>query len=181
MLSQMQAYMMASYVWSVERVSPALLPWGATCRISIIALTRSIVVHPVTSISKQRITSISTSAITIEDWQIKRDYEKFAMKKVNKDLVWIGVLYLLGLGSPTLDGQLPGQVQVCKGGFICLICGNSILRSYNMRRHMREIHDTSDEDYHCSICESYFINRKEAFSHISILHRDWEDWKMAAN
>ena len=32
--------------------------------------------------------NISTTAITIEDWQIEKGgYEKFAMKKVNKNLV----------------------------------------------------------------------------------------------
>ena len=86
-------------------------------------------------------------------------------------------LNIKGTNSP-LDELLSSQVEGLDGRFICLICGKNSSRSDSMRRHMREIHAVSDEEYHCSTCETSLKNRKEPYIHISTLHRDWEDWKI---
>ena len=84
--------------------------------------------------------------------------------------------YFLGLGDAPLEMELEGQVRVNDGVFICMICGISILRSFSMSRHMREIHLSFDEDYNCFPCKKYFKNRKDTYNHIRTFHKEWLDW-----
>ena len=71
---------------------------------------------------------------------------------------------------------MKSNVQVCDGGFICLICWKSIKNSYNMRRHMREIHVSSaiGVGYHCPPCDKYFSNQRNMKHHIDKHHVNWK-------
>ena len=78
-----------------------------------------------------------------------------------------------GLKPPTVDELMQSKVKSTANTFVCIICGKSNTRSDSMRRHMREIHLSSDEDYHCPPCNKYFKNRQNIYNHIRKYHKDW--------
>ena len=51
---------------------------------------------------------------------------------------------------------MDSQMQACINGFVCMICGKCMSRPDTMRRHMKDIHNSSDTDYHCPACNKYF-------------------------
>ena len=62
-----------------------------------------------------------------------------------------------------------------KGGYICLICEKRFSSDTgNMKRHMREIHLSSEDDYKCPPCNKYFKNRQNIYYHIRRCHKDWK-------
>ena len=69
---------------------------------------------------------------------------------------------------------MQSQVRACKDGFNCIICGQRISLLGNMKKHMRDIHLSSDGAYHCPPCDKDFKNRKGLRDHIRRRH-DWED------
>ena len=79
-----------------------------------------------------------------------------------------------GLQPPTVDELIQSKVKACDGGFVCMICGSRNRRSDSMRRHMREIHLSTDEDYHCPPCNKYFKNKTNIYTHIKSNHKDWK-------
>ena len=81
-------------------------------------------------------------------------------------------LNIKGTNSP-LDELLSSQVEALDGRYVCLICGKKSSRSDSIRRHMREIHLSSDQDYHCPPCNKYFKNRRNIYNHIKAHHRSW--------
>ena len=86
----------------------------------------------------------------------------------------IGYLFILGLQPLTVDDLMAGKVQACDSGFICMICGTSVKRSPHMRRHMREIHLSSGEDYYCPPCDMYFKNQQRIYKHVTKQHKGWK-------
>ena len=80
----------------------------------------------------------------------------------------------------TVDELMEHYVRACDGGSICLVCGKRLRASKrgvlasNMRRHMREIHLSSDEDYYCPPCAKYFKNKSSMRDHIRRKHSDWK-------
>ena len=81
---------------------------------------------------------------------------------------------LTGLHPPSVDDLMQSKVKACDGRFVCMICGKSNGRSDSMRRHMRDLHLSTDEDYHCPPCNKYFKNRQSIYSHIRSNHKDWK-------
>ena len=69
---------------------------------------------------------------------------------------------------------MKSNVQVCDGGFICLICWKSIKNQVNMRVHMRDIHLGHDGAYHCPPCDKYFSNQRNMKHHIDKHHVNWK-------
>ena len=78
-----------------------------------------------------------------------------------------------------MDDLVRSQVKPYKKGFICNICNSKLSRSDAVRRHMRNIHLSSDEDYHCPPCNKYFKNRAIIEYHITHHHKDWKGVRYA--
>lgn len=83
-------------------------------------------------------------------------------------------LLILGSQPLTVDYLMVSKVRACDSGFICMICGNSVKRSQHMRRHMREIHLSSGEDYHCPPCNMHFKNKQGIYHHVTRNHKGWK-------
>ena len=81
--------------------------------------------------------------------------------------------FVLGDPSLTEDDLMQHYVQACDRGSICMICGKR-LKDRNMRRHMREIHLSSDEKYYCRPCNKHFKNRQCIYAHVTRNHKDWK-------
>ena len=67
---------------------------------------------------------------------------------------------------------MKSKVRAHDGGFICLVCGKWLVAQ--MRRHMRQLHLSSDKDYFCPPCDKYFKNRMSIYNHVKINHKDWQ-------
>ena len=80
----------------------------------------------------------------------------------------------LDFGSLSVDDLIKCSVEVCEGGFLCKICEKKISRKDHLRRHMRNIHLSSDKDYQCPPCNKYFKNRAMIYNHIFKYHQDWK-------
>ena len=88
----------------------------------------------------------------------------------------MGFFSILGLHTLTVDDlMMLNKVQACDGGFVCMICDER-LSSSRVRAHMRDIHLSSDGDFHCPpwYCDRYFKNRKGIYDHIRKWHKDWK-------
>ena len=62
-------------------------------------------------------------------------------------------------------------VKMLDGGHLCLICGKQM--SAQIRRHLRDIHLSSDKEYYCPDCNKYFKNRQLIYQHVNKNHKDW--------
>ena len=71
----------------------------------------------------------------------------------------------------TVDELMKMYARRCDGGSICLICRKKI---FEIRRHMREIHLSSGEDYYCPTCDKFFKNRSAMYNHIRRKHEEWK-------
>ena len=71
-------------------------------------------------------------------------------------------------------------IKMDEGGHMCLICGKQM--SAQIRRHLREIHLSSDKEYYCPDCNKYFKNRQLIYQHVTKTHKDWmsRDYKSLA-
>ena len=76
--------------------------------------------------------------------------------------------------NPPVDELMRNKVKACDGGYVCMICGKRNGRVDSMRRHMRDLHLSTNEDYHCPACNKYFKNRACIYNHVKAHHRDWE-------
>ena len=76
-------------------------------------------------------------------------------------------LFILGLHNLSFDDLMQSQVQASDSGFMCLICGTNVGHKRSIRRHMREVHITSEEQYHCPSCNKYYKNRRGLSSHMT--------------
>ena len=71
----------------------------------------------------------------------------------------------------SVDDLMKSHVKTCDGGYVCLICGKQMYTQ--IRRHLREIHLSSDNDYYCPECNKYFKNRQCIYAHVTKTHKDW--------
>ena len=55
-----------------------------------------------------------------------------------------------------------------------MICGKRNTLFNSMKRHMRELHIGSDEEYYCPACDKYFKSRMRIYDHIRKKHKDWK-------
>ena len=62
-------------------------------------------------------------------------------------------------------------VKMPEGGHMCLVCGKAI--SAQIRRHLRDIHLSSEKEYHCPDCNRYFKNRQRIYQHVIKTHKNW--------
>ena len=72
----------------------------------------------------------------------------------------------------TVDELMKMYARRCDGGSICLICGKKLFS--HMKRHMREIHLSSGEDYYCPTCDKFYKNRSAMYDHIRRKHEEWK-------
>ena len=80
-----------------------------------------------------------------------------------------------GLHNLTVEDLLESKLQRCDGGFICTICTKQLsTHRGNLKKHMRDIHLSSDGDYQCPPCEKNFKNQKGIYDHVKKLHKDWK-------
>ena len=82
------------------------------------------------------------------------------------------MILILGEPTLTLDDLMQHYVRACDGGSICLVCGKKL--SSHVRRHMREIHLSSDDDNYCPICDKHLKNKSCMYVHILRNHKDWK-------
>ena len=65
--------------------------------------------------------------------------------------------------------------QACDGDLICMTCGKQLgYQLAHMKRHLRDIHLSSDKDYYCPPCDKHFKNRGCIYFHIRTNHKDWK-------
>lgn len=80
-----------------------------------------------------------------------------------------------GLHNLTVEDLLKSKLQACDGGFICTICTKQLsTHRGNLKKHMQNVHLSSDGDYHCPPCKKNFKNQKGIYDHVKKLHKDWE-------
>ena len=75
---------------------------------------------------------------------------------------------LLGL---TVDDLMRSSAHFKDGRFRCIICDASFRRKDHTRRHMRNIHLSSSEDYQCPPCKKFMKNRDAMYNHVRLVHR----------
>ena len=51
--------------------------------------------------------------------------------------------------------SIRSQMQACRDGFICMICGKCLLRRKTLRQHLRDTHYSSEKEYQCPHCNKY--------------------------
>ena len=96
---------------------------------------------------------------------------KFISKYITQTKILSNFLDFDGL---SVDDLIHSKVQAQEDGSICMICYKKIKRSADMRRHMRDIHLSSNDDYHCPPCNKYFKARNNIYVHIRHCHKDWK-------
>ncbi len=69
------------------------------------------------------------------------------------------------------------HVEPCPTGFACMICGRTISRPENMRRHMRETH-MKPRLFRCPPCDKVFVNRT-FYDHVVKVHPGWKGMKLS--
>ncbi len=57
-------------------------------------------------------------------------------------------------------------------GFLCLLCGSSVVHEASMRRHLSTIHLHCDRRYRCPICHKTYKNRNSFGNHVSTYHKE---------
>ena len=67
---------------------------------------------------------------------------------------------------------MKSKVRACDGGFICLVCGKWLVAQ--MRRHMRQLHLSSNKDYFCPPRDKYFKNQMSIYSPVKSIFKDWQ-------
>ena len=72
----------------------------------------------------------------------------------------------------SVDDLVESKVESCDGGFACQICGTKIKHMSTMRRHMREVHLSSDQSYCCPPCNKVYKNKRGIYQHFQAHHKD---------
>ena len=80
-------------------------------------------------------------------------------------------LFFLDCGHQSMDNLMKHKVQERDGAFFCMLCRKKLKHFYNMQRHMREVHLSSDGDYHCPPCDRYFKANRSFCVHIAKYHK----------
>ena len=75
----------------------------------------------------------------------------------------------------SVDDVMKSKVKSCDGVYACQLCGSITKHWSTIRRHVREVHLSSDKSYCCPPpCNKYYKNRRGLYQHFQSQHKDWK-------
>ncbi len=72
----------------------------------------------------------------------------------------------------SVSNLMKDRVATTEKGFICLICGSSVVHEASMRRHLSDIHLHSHLRYRCPLCKKIYKNKNSLANHLYSYHKD---------
>ena len=58
------------------------------------------------------------------------------------------------------------------GGTLCIPCGKVLSNVHKFKRHFRDHHSFTNQQYSCPSCQRIYKNRSSMASHIASKHKD---------